>query len=321
LIFEEFFWLECGFALKRSQARRERGIAFELNDRARGKILAMLPFKPTGAQKRVLKEIAEDMAAPAPMSRLLQGDVGSGKTLVAAEAAIIAIENSYQTVLLAPTEILAAQHYFYFRRLFEKIGYVPALLTRSHTQREKQQIKKLIAAGLTPMIIGTHALIEEDVEFQRLGLAIIDEQHRFGVVQRMKLQRKGVTPDVLVMTATPIPRTLALTVYGDLDVSVIDEMPPGRKAIFTRSVPQDHIGQVWSFVRQQAAEGRQAYVVCPVIEESEAQSMKAAAKMHAELSEQVFPDLQVGLLHGRLRPREKESVSKSAWMCRTRPSW
>jgi ATP-dependent DNA helicase RecG len=200
------------------------------------------------------------------------------------------------------------QHYFSFRRLFEKIGYVTVLLTGSNTQREKQQIKKLIAAGLAPMVVGTHALIEEDVEFQRLGLAIIDEQHRFGVVQRMKLQRKGVTPDVLVMTATPIPRTLALTVYGDLDVSVIDEMPPGRKSIATRHVTQDHIGQVWSFVREQVTAGRQAYVVCPVIEESETQSMKAAAKMHAELSEVVFPDLQVGLLHGRLRPAEKESV-------------
>ncbi len=238
LIFEEFFWLECGLALKRGKARTMPGIQFELNDRVREKIKAMLPFKPTGAQKRVLGEIARDMAEPHPMNRLLQGDVGSGKTLVAAEAAVIAIENGYQVAVLAPTEILAAQHCIYFRQILGKLGYVTLLLTGSFTAREKVQMKKLVAEGLAHVVVGTHALLEEDVEFQKLGLAIIDEQHRFGVMQRLGLVQKGITPDVLVMTATPIPRTLALTIYGDLDVSVIDEMPPGRKPIVTKHVHQ-----------------------------------------------------------------------------------
>ncbi|MBM3814252.1 MAG: ATP-dependent DNA helicase RecG [Acidimicrobiia bacterium] len=308
LIFEEFFWLECGLALKRAKAREMEGIAFQLTDAVREKIKAMLPFKPTGAQKRVLAEIAQDMAAGRPMNRLLQGDVGSGKTLVAAEAAIIAIENGYQAALLAPTEILATQHYFSFRNLFHKIGYVVVLLTGSQTKGEKQQIKKLIGSGLTPMVVGTHALIEEDVEFHKLGLAIIDEQHRFGVMQRLLLQKKGVTPDVLVMTATPIPRTLALTVYGDLDTSVIDEMPPGRKAIVTRHVSEERIELVWGFLREQIDVGRQAYVVYPAIEESEA--MKAAEEMHRHLKERVFRDLKVELLHGRLKAADKEDVMR-----------
>ncbi|MDQ2900123.1 MAG: DEAD/DEAH box helicase, partial [Acidobacteriota bacterium] len=214
LILEEFFWLECGLALKRSKARLLPGIAFELNDRVREKIKAMLPFKPTGAQKRALAEIAKDMAAPTPMNRMLQGDVGSGKTIVAAEAAVIAVENGFQAVVLAPTEILAAQHFLSLKPIFEKLGYVTALLTGSLTAREKVQIKKLLAAGLVHIAVGTHALIEKDVEFQRLGFVVIDEQHRFGVMQRFELLQKGVHPDVLVMTATPIPRTLALTLYG-----------------------------------------------------------------------------------------------------------
>lgn len=308
MIFEEFFWLECGLALKRIEARKERGIQFELTDRVREKIKAMLPFKPTGAQKRVLGEIAQDMASPYPMHRLLQGDVGSGKTLVAAEAAIIAMENGYQAVLLAPTEILAQQHYFTIRRLFEKIGYLTVPLTGSHTAREKQHAKKLIASGMVPMIVGTHALLEEDVEFARLGLVIIDEQHRFGVMQRLRLREKGAMPDVLVMTATPIPRTLALTAYGDLDTSIIDELPPGRKPIRTNHIMDHAADTVWDFVRAQIAEGRQAYVVCPVIEESETQTMKAAEKEYEHLRTEVFPELEVGLLHGRMKPDEKEAV-------------
>ncbi len=306
LIFEEFFWLECGLELKRAKARLNPGIAFELNSRVREQIIQMLPFKPTGAQKRVLAEIAHDMAAPHPMYRLLQGDVGSGKTLVAAEAAIIAVENGYQAAVLAPTEILATQHYFYFKKLFQKLNYVTVLLTGSNTQREKAQLKKLVAAGLVQIVVGTHALLEADVEFQKLGLAIVDEQHRFGVEQRQKLMEKGSHPDVLVMTATPIPRTLALTVYGDLDVSVIDEMPPGRKPIVTKHVEQTRIEQVYSFLKQQVDAGRQAYVVYPVIEESETQAMKAAEKMHDHLSRLVYPSLTVGLLHGKLTPHEKE---------------
>jgi ATP-dependent DNA helicase RecG len=311
LIFEEFFWLECGLELKRAKARLYPGIPFDLTDRVRARIVEMLPFKPTGAQKRVLREIAHDMAAPHPMYRLLQGDVGSGKTLVAAEAAIIAIENGYQVAVLAPTEILATQHFFYFKRLFKKLNYVPLLLTGSHSQRDKAQLKKVVAAGLAHVVVGTHALLESDVEFHKLGLAIVDEQHRFGVEQRQKLMLKGTHPDVLVMTATPIPRTLALTVYGDLDVSVIDEMPPGRKPIVTKHVDQTRVEQVYSFLKKQIDAGRQAYVVYPVIEESETQAMKAAQKMHQHLSQIVFPGLKVGLLHGRLTPSEKESAMES----------
>jgi ATP-dependent DNA helicase RecG len=308
LIFEEFFWLECGVALKRSKARTLPGIAFAIDDRVRQRVKAMLPFKPTTAQKRVIKEIADDMREPRPMNRLLQGDVGSGKTIVAAEAAVIAIENGYQVAVLAPTEILATQHGLYFKQILSKLGYVTVLLTGSFTSREKAQLKKLVAEGLARVVIGTHALLEKDVEFQRLGLAIIDEQHRFGVLQRLGLVQKGGHPDVLVMTATPIPRTLALTLYGDLDVSVIDELPPGRKPIITKHATADRVEQVYSFMKRQIAEGRQAYVVYPVIEESETQAMKAAQQMHEHLSREVFPELEVGLMHGRLTADEKEAT-------------
>jgi ATP-dependent DNA helicase RecG len=308
LIFEEFFYLECGLALKRRRARSVEGIAFELNDRAREKIKQILPFKPTGAQKRVLKEIATDMSHPQPMNRLLQGDVGSGKTIVALEAAIIALENGCQVALMAPTEILATQHYLYSKRLLEKAGYVPALLIGSQSPREKTKIKEVIAAGLAHVVIGTHALIEGNVEYKNLGLVIIDEQHRFGVIQRLKLLQKGKTPDVLVMTATPIPRTLSLTLYGDLDVSVIDELPPGRRPIQTRHFTEDQIEQVWSFVASQVRAGRQAYVVYPVIEESETRAIKAAQKMYEHLSGRVFPDLRIGLLHGKLPASEKDAA-------------
>ncbi len=308
LIFEEFFWLECGIALKRSKAKTLPGIAFEITDRVREKVKAMLPFKPTEAQKRVIQEIANDMKAARPMNRLLQGDVGSGKTIVAAEAAVIAIENGYQVAVLAPTEILAAQHAFYFGQILGKLDYVVALLTGSFSNREKAQLKKLVAEGLIHVVIGTHALLEKDVEFQRLGLAIVDEQHRFGVMQRLGLVQKGVHPDVLVMTATPIPRTLAMTLYGDLDVSVIDQLPPGRKPIITKHATADRVEQVYSFVKKKVEEGRQAYVVYPVIEESETQAMKAAQHMYEHLSREVFPQFAVGLIHGRLGGNEKEAV-------------
>ena len=308
LILEEFFWLECGIALKRAKARTLPGIAFEINDRVRGRVRDMLPFKPTEAQKRVIKQIADDMKEPRPMNRLLQGDVGSGKTIVAAEAAVIAIENGYQVAVLAPTEILAAQHGVYFKQILSKLGYVTLLLTGSFTAREKSQLKKLVAEGLAHVVVGTHAILEKDVEFQRLGLAIVDEQHRFGVMQRLGLVQKGVHPDVLVMTATPIPRTLAMTLYGDLDVSIIDELPPGRKPIKTKHYPPDQIEHAYSFIKRQIDEGRQAYVVYPVIEESETQAMKAAQQMHQHLSTEVFPSLSVGLMHGRLSADEKEAV-------------
>jgi ATP-dependent DNA helicase RecG len=308
MIFEEFFWLETGMALKRSQARAEAGIAFELNDRVRAQVRRMLPFRPTGAQKKVVKEIADDMAAPRPMSRLLQGDVGSGKTIVAAQAAVIAIENGYQVALLAPTEILATQHYLGLKRVLGPLAYQVVPLTGSMTKKEKDVAKRAIAAGFAQLVVGTHAVLEENVEFARLGLAIIDEQHRFGVLQRKALQGKGVTPDVLVMTATPIPRTLALTVFGDLDVSIIDELPPGRVPIRTVHKTRHEIEQVYSFVLKEVRAGRQAYIVYPVIEESETQAMRAAQAAYEELSKDVFPTLNVGLLHGKLKAEEKEAV-------------
>jgi ATP-dependent DNA helicase RecG len=308
LIFEEFFWLECGLEIKRQKARLMPGIEFQLTERVRDQIKTLLPFKPTGAQKRVLKEIAEDMSRPCPMNRLLQGDVGSGKTIVGAEAAVIALENGYQVALLAPTEILAAQHYLSLKPLLAKVGYVAALLTGSNTAKEKLKLKEMLRNGMVRFAIGTHALIEKDVEFQRLGLVIIDEQHRFGVMQRFGLVQKGVTPDVLVMTATPIPRTLAMTIYGDLDISTIDELPPGRKKIITKHYSSDQVEIAYSAMRQEIDQGRQAYVVYPVIEESETQAMKAAQQMFEHLSSEVFPDIPVGLLHGRLGSGEKEAA-------------
>jgi ATP-dependent DNA helicase RecG len=310
LIFDEFFWMECGLYLKKKKTRTASGIAFQVTGRAREQIKHMLPFKPTAAQRRVTQEIADDMKQPHPMHRLLQGDVGSGKTIVAAQAAVIAMENGYQVAVLAPTEILAAQHYFYFKRLFDQLGYPVVLLTGSATAREKTQIKKLIAGGMARMVIGTHAINQEGVDFSKLGLAIVDEQHRFGVLERLKLFEKGSKPDVLVMTATPIPRTLALTLYGDLDVSVIDELPPGRKQVRTKHVLDHAIEPVYSFLAQQVGAGRQAYVVYPVIEETETASLKAAEKMYQHLSQTVFPQIPVDLLHGRLPAAEKEQAMR-----------
>jgi ATP-dependent DNA helicase RecG len=307
LIFEEFFWLECGLEIKRHKGRAVPGIRFQLTEKVREQIKKMLPFKPTAAQKRVLGEIAADMSSPHPMNRLLQGDVGSGKTIVAAEAAVIAVENGYQVALLAPTEILATQHYLGLKPLFRKLGYEVAILTGSSTAREKSQIREMLRMGMIPVAVGTHALIEKDVEFAKLGLAIVDEQHRFGVMQRYGLAQKGITPDVLVMTATPIPRTLAMTLYGDLDVSTIDEMPPGRKAIVTKHYNAPEVELAYSDLRRQIDLGHQAYVVYPVIEESETQAMKAAQQMYEHLSKEVFPDVPVGLLHGRLGSAEKEA--------------
>ncbi len=311
LIFEEFFYLETGLALKRRKAKAAKGIAFELNDRARSRIKRILPFKPTGAQKRVLREIALDMAEPTPMNRLLQGDVGSGKTIVAVQAAIIAVENGCQVAVMAPTEILAAQHLINFRKLLEPAGYVVVPLTGSYKKSVRAKIERTIAEGVAQVVVGTHALISKGVDYKRLGLIVIDEQHRFGVMQRLELLRKGEHPDVLVMTATPIPRTLSLTLYGELDVSIIDELPPGRTPIVTRHRTYDHAEKVYSFVAQQVREGRQAYVVCPLVEESETKTVKAAVATYEHLSGNVFPDLRVGLLHGKLPTDDKTDVMDS----------
>ena len=270
LIFEELFYLELALELKRRRMRERKGIGFATNDKVREAIREVLPFHPTTAQKRALGEIVTDMRAPSPMRRLLQGDVGSGKTIVAFQAMLVAMENGYQAALMAPTEILATQHYLAARKLLEKSSRKPriALLTGSLDEDRKRINRGLINRGEANLVIGTHALIEEKVEFERLGLVVVDEQHRFGVLQRFKLMKKPnqPEPDVLVMTATPIPRTLALSLYGDLDLSVLDEMPPGRTPIETRRVDGEKADEVWDFVRKQVAQGRQAYIVYPIIE-------------------------------------------------------
>ena len=272
LIFEELFFLELGLELKRRRMKERAGIAFAANDKVREAIREVLPFHPTAAQKRALGEIVTDMREPSPMRRLLQGDVGSGKTIVAFQAMLVAMENGYQAALMAPTEILATQHFLAARKLLEKSTRKPriVLLTGSLDEERKRSNRGLINRGEANLIIGTHALIEEKVEFDRLGLVVVDEQHRFGVLQRFKLMKKPnqPEPDVLVMTATPIPRTLALSLYGDLDLSILDELPPGRMPIATRRVPGERAEEVWDFVRKQVAKGRQAYIVYPVIEGS-----------------------------------------------------
>ena len=272
LIFEELFFLELGLELKRRRMRERAGIGFATSDKVREAIREVLPFHPTAAQKRALGEIVADMREASPMRRLLQGDVGSGKTIVALQAMLVALENGYQAALMAPTEILATQHYLAVRKLLERSSrrYRIALLTGSLSEDHKRQTRGQINRGEAQLVIGTHALIEEKVEFDKLGLVVVDEQHRFGVLQRFKLMKKPnqLEPDVLVMTATPIPRTLALSLYGDLDVSVLDELPPGRTPIATRRVPGEMAGEVWGFLRKQVAKGRQAYIVYPVIEGS-----------------------------------------------------
>ena len=372
MIFDELFFIELGLELRRRELKAQTGIRYEVNAAVRESIKKILPFHPTAAQKRVLKEIVADMQTPYPMRRLLQGDVGSGKTIVAFEAAILAIENGYQVALMAPTEILAQQHYFSARRILEKAGYRIVLLTGSLEQDRKRDVRRHIAQGNAQLVVGTHALIQDKVEFENLGLVIVDEQHRFGVMQRLKLMRKdggsvgaasgkdaaasfptfaaknaakmghpaaaevptlnaakdaafrmghprlgegeqvsvGAEPDVLVMTATPIPRTLALTLYGDLDVSVLDELPPGRTPVVTKAVEDERAGEVWEFVGKEIAKGHQAYVVYPVIEENEERELKAAEQMHRQLRDKIFPQLHVGLLHGRLDADKKERIMR-----------
>ena len=312
LIFEEFFLYQLSLALRRKETRKENAVQFRVREeKVREALKRILPFKPTGAQKRVLAEIAGDLEKPAPMNRLLQGDVGSGKTIVALEAAVIAIENGCQAVLMAPTEILAVQHYLSARRVLAPGGYRVELLISGLKPAEKSAARERIRRGEAQLVIGTHALIEEQVEFHRLGFVAIDEQHRFGVLQRKKLMdkaaRHGHAPHVLVLTATPIPRTLSLTLYGDLDVSVLDELPPGRTPIETRMTTQSHLPGVWESLRREVAAGHQGYVVYPVIEESKLE-LKAAIEGYERLSKTIFPALKVGLLHGRLSSEEKEDV-------------
>jgi ATP-dependent DNA helicase RecG len=289
LIFEELFFLELGLELKRKKFRQRQGIPFETNAEVRSALRQVLPFHPTKAQKNALGEIVADMRAPEPMRRLLQGDVGSGKTIVALQAMLVAIENGYQAALMAPTEILATQHFLGARKLLERSQqrYKVVLLTGSLEEDRKRANRGLIARGEAQLVIGTHALIEERVDFAKLGLVVVDEQHRFGVLQRFRLMKKpnAGEPDVLVMTATPIPRTLALSLYGDLDLSVLDELPPGRTPILTRQVSDDMAGEIWGMVREQVRMGHQAYVVYPVIEgakEDQPELDFAAGEPHGE---------------------------------------
>jgi ATP-dependent DNA helicase RecG len=311
LIFEEFFWLAIALGVRRGERVSEsKGLQIEITDRVREAVKAILPFAPTGAQKRCLKEIVDDMTSDKPMNRLLQGDVGSGKTIVAVQAMVIAVENGYQTALMAPTEILAEQH---ARNIKRWLGgkYRVELLTGSLKVKEKRELHEAIANGDVDVVIGTHAVIQDAVQFHKLGFAVIDEQHRFGVLQRAALRRLGVNPDVLVATATPIPRSLAMTVYGDLDVSVIDELPPGRTPVKTFVRGEDRREKIYEFVRQQIHEGRQAYVVYPIIEESEKLDLRNATEMYENLSAEVFPEFKVGLLHGKMKPAEKEEIMRT----------
>jgi ATP-dependent DNA helicase RecG len=312
LIFEEFFLYQLSMALGRKAQRKENAIPFRVReDKVREALKRILPFKPTGAQKRVLAEIAADLEKPVPMNRLLQGDVGSGKTIVAMQAAVIAMENGCQAALMAPTEILAVQHFLSARRILAPGGYTAELLISGLKPAEKAAARERIRTGEARLVIGTHALIEDQVEFARLGFVAIDEQHRFGVLQRKRLMDKaaktGFAPHVLVLTATPIPRTLSLTLYGDLDVSVLDELPPGRTPIETRMTTEKQLPGVWDSLRREVEAGHQAYIVYPVIEESKLE-LKAAMEEYERLSRDVFPKLKVGLLHGRMSSEEKDDV-------------
>ncbi len=311
LVFDDFLLLQLGLAIRRHREGRARGLAMAPAGDLGARLRRELPFSLTRAQERVGEEIRRDLAAPHPMSRLLQGDVGSGKTIVAALAILTAIEAGYQAAVMAPTEILAEQHLLTLREWLPPLGVPVELLTSAIKGRERQGLLDGVKSGEIPCLVGTHALIQEGVEFRRLGLVVVDEQHRFGVAQRATLREKGDNPHVLVMTATPIPRTLALTLYGDLDVSVIDEMPPGRQPVVTVARPEGQRAQIYAFLRQQITEGRQVYVVCPLVEESEAMDLKAATEMAERLKMEIFPDVKVGLLHGRMSFAEKEAVMRA----------
>jgi len=311
LIFDEFFFLELGLALRRLNIRSgQKGIAHKLKGNLIKEYSGILPFKLTPAQQKVIDEIRKDMADTRPMNRLLQGDVGSGKTVVAVFSLLAAIENGYQGAIMVPTEILAEQHYLNLAQALLPLGVRVALLIHGLSKRSREEALKEIAAGEVDIVIGTHALIQEGVSFSRLGLVVIDEQHKFGVAQRAALRKKGASPDVLVMTATPIPRSLDLTIYGDLDVSVIDEIPAGRGEVTTWWFPESARKDVYEFIRKELAQGRQAYVVYPLIEESEKVERKAATQMFEEFQKEVFPEFKLGLVHGRMKAEDKDRVMK-----------
>ena len=312
MIFEDFFWLAFAIGLKRGQRTKEtKNTEVRIDKTVKDAIAAILPFKLTGAQRKVTAQIFNDMKSATPMNRLLQGDVGSGKTIVALIAMIAAMENGFQTALMAPTEILAEQHSRNIKRLLAETPYRVELLTGSLRSAEKRRLQAALQEGEIHACIGTQALIQESVAFARLGLVVIDEQHRFGVMQRAELRARGLNPDVLVMTATPIPRSLAMTVYGDLDVSVIDELPPGRTPIETMVFGEDQRQEVKRLISHEVKAGRQVYVVYPLVEESEKMDLRDATRRYEYLRDTVFPKLSVGLLHGKMKPAEKEEVMRA----------
>ncbi len=308
LVYDEFFFLELGLALKRRGIVLEPGITFAVTHKFTKPLAALLPYRLTNAQRRVLGEIKQDLLSPHPMNRLLQGDVGCGKTIVALMTALIAIENNTQVAVVAPTEILAEQHYLQLHGWLEQLGLKAALLRGRMPSAEKREVLEELRGGQVNLIVGTHAVLQHDVEFKKLGLGIIDEQHRFGVRQRAVLKEKGTHPHILVMTATPIPRTLSLTLYGDLALSVIDELPPGRTPVDTVVASDAQRGRVYSRMRQEIEKGHQAYIVYPLVEESENSDLLAATEGAEKLKNEIFTEAQVGLLHGRMKSSEKEDI-------------
>jgi len=312
LKYDEFFFFEVGMALRHRGIReKSKGYSFKVTPLIDSRIRARFPFKLTRSQEKAVREICADMMSPHPMNRLLQGDVGSGKTVVALYALLVAVANRAQAAMMAPTEILAEQHFRTISSYLEGSRVRTALLSGGLPARRRKELLDMTAGGELDLVVGTHAMIEQDVQFKRLGVVVIDEQHKFGVAQRSKLMRKGVSPDVLVMTATPIPRTLALTVFGDLDVSVLDEMPPGRKPIRTSVVSPKKAHDAYAFIRRRLQAGEQAFVVYPLIEESDKLDLKAATERAKFLQDNIFPDFKVGLLHGRMSSQEKEGVMKA----------
>ncbi|MGB2867258.1 MAG: ATP-dependent DNA helicase RecG, partial [Bacteroidota bacterium] len=308
LKFDELFFLQLMLAMKKNGLVEKPGISFRTESPLARRLVDALPFELTKAQRRVLKEIATDMGATPPMNRLLQGDVGSGKTIVAALSALVAIDNGYQVAFMAPTEVLAEQHYKTLGAYLSGMPVNVRLLIGGQKKKLREDILEDIRSGGAALVVGTHALIESNVNFHKLGLVIIDEQHRFGVLQRATLQQKGTTPDVLVMTATPIPRTLAMTLYGDLDISTIDELPANRRLIKTAVRTESQKQKVYDFVKSEVQSGRQVYIVFPLIEESEKLDLKAATKEFELLQKKVFPEASLGLLHGRMKSEEKDDV-------------
>jgi ATP-dependent DNA helicase RecG len=311
LILEEFFLFQVALLLKGRQIKQDRGLSLKSGGPLHRSFKAGLPFPLTPAQKRVLEEITSDMEKPASMNRLLQGDVGCGKTVCAVAAACIALDSGYQVAFLAPTEILAEQQYLSIHRSFEALGTQPVLLRGAISRRDRESLLKGIEEGTIPIVVGTHALLQKDVKFKKLGFAIIDEQHRFGVLQRKALMEKGLSPDMLVMTATPIPRTLAMVVFGDLDVSVIDGMPEGRQKIVTKVFNETGREKAYKLVAEELRAGRQAFFVYPLVDESDKSELLAATRMASHLKETVFPQNRIGLLHGRMKAEEKEQIMLS----------